>query len=293
MPDFPIIDTHLHLWDPKRLRYTWLDGNPLLNKPYLVEDYKRDSGKVDVEAMVFLECFCDFTPTGGQYIAEIKFVEDEAKRDPRLKGIVPMAPLEWGKRVIPMLETMARKHPTVKGIRRIVEFAPDPVALTLSPEFIEGVNALEAFGYHFEINVNYTQMDMVLEFVRRIPNVPMILDHCGKPGVKGGHIERYRRQTKELAKHSNVMCKLSDLPVEADWQNWTEVQLRPFIDATLEAFGPDRIIYAGDWPVCIQATTLERWVGTLDHAFDDMGLPAADQRKIYRDNANRFYRLGL
>ncbi|MEX0628538.1 MAG: amidohydrolase family protein, partial [Cucumibacter sp.] len=105
--------------------------------------------------------------------------------------------------------------------------------------------------------------------------------------------ERYRRQTKELAKHSNVMCKLSDLPVEADWQNWTEVQLRPFIDATLEAFGPDRIIYAGDWPVCIQATTLERWVGTLDHAFDDMGLPAADQRKIYRDNANRFYRLGL
>lgn len=293
MPDFPIIDTHLHLWDPKRLRYTWLDGNALLNKPYLVEDYRRDCGKVAVEAMVFLECYCDFTPAGGQYIDEIEFVEDEASRDPRLIGIVPMAPLEWGKRVIPMLETMATRHPAVKGIRRIVEFDADPVALTLSANFIEGVNALEAFGYHFEINVNYTQMDMVLDFVKHIPNVKMILDHCGKPGIRGGHIAQYRQQITELAKHPNVMCKLSDLPVEADWNNWTEADIRPFIDATIEAFGIDRIIYAGDWPICIQATTLERWVGTLDAAFADLGLSKADTRKIYRDNASRFYRLGL
>lgn len=293
MPDFPIIDTHLHLWDPKRLDYAWLAGNALLNKPYLVEDFRRDCGKVEVEAMVFLECYCDFTPTSGQYIAEIEFVEDEAKRDPRLKAIVPMAPLEWGKRVSPMLEEMVRRFPRVKGIRRIVEFDADPVALTLSPGFIEGVNLLDDFGMHFEINVNYTQMEMVLEFVKHVPNVPMILDHCGKPGIKGGHIDQYRRQIRELARHPNVMCKLSDLPVEADRTNWTEADIRPFIDATITAFGVDRIIYAGDWPVCLQATSLERWVGALDHAFADLGLSRADTHKIYRDNANRFYRLGL
>ncbi|HEV7719342.1 MAG TPA: amidohydrolase family protein [Arsenicitalea sp.] len=291
MPDFPIIDTHLHLWDPQRLRYSWLDGNALLNKPYLVEDYRRDCGTVEVEAMVFLECYADFDANSGQYIEEIEFVEDEAKRDPRLKAIVPMAPLEKGKAVEPMLAEMAEKHPMVRGIRRIMEFDADPHAFTMAPNFIEGVNLLEDFGMHFEINVNYTQMDTVLQFVEQVPNVKMILDHCGKPGIRGHHIEQYRRQMTELARHPNVWCKLSDLPVEADWKSWTEADIRPFIDATVEAFGVDRIIYAGDWPVCLQATTLERWVEVLDHGLS--GLSEADRRKIYRDNANSFYRLGL
>jgi L-fuconolactonase len=291
MPGFGIIDTHVHLWDPQRLDYSWLRGNPLFDRPYHIEDYARDLGDVAVEAMVFLECYADFTPEGGQYVAEIEFVEDEAKRDPRLRGIVPMAPLEWGSRVEPMLADMAGHHPMVKGIRRIVEFDTDPRALTLSNAFIEGVNLLEKFGMHFEINVNHTQMDIVREFVKRIPNVPMILDHCGKPGIAEGAIAQYRDDIKELAQNPNLWIKLSDLPVEADWQRWTEEDLRPYIDATLETFGPARTIYAGDYPVCLQATDLPRWVGVLDRAFSK--LSQSELRKIYRDNANMFYRLGL
>jgi L-fuconolactonase len=186
---------------------------------------------------------------------------------------------------------MSEKHPMVRGIRRIMEFDADPHAFTMAPDFIEGVNLLEKFGMHFEINVNYTQMETVLQFVKHVPNVKMILDHCGKPGIRGHHIEQYRRQMTELAKHPNVWCKLSDLPVEGDWKSWTEADIRPFIDATVEGFGIDRIIYAGDWPVCLQATSLQRWVEVLDHGLS--GLSDADRRKIYRDNANSFYRLGL
>ena len=192
MPNFPIVDAHLHIWDPARLDYGWIKGNPLFDKPYHVEDYARDLGTVQVEAMVFLECYADFTAERGQYIEEVEFVEDEAKRDPRLKAIVPMAPLEKGRGAEPILSELAEKHPTVRGIRRIVEFDADPRALTLSDSFVEGVNLLERFGMHFEINVNHTQMDIVREFVRRIPHVPMILDHCGKPGVAEGAIEQYR-----------------------------------------------------------------------------------------------------
>ena len=293
MPNFPIIDTHLHIWDPARLNYGWIKGNPLFDKPYHVEDYARDLGDVVVEAMVFLECYADFTAERGQYIEEVKFVEDEAKRDPRLRAIVPMAPLEWGHKVAPMLAEMAEKHPTVKGIRRIVEFDADPRALTLSDNFIEGVNLLERFGMHFEINVNHTQMDIVREFVRRIPNVQMILDHCGKPGIAEGATAQYRDDVRELAKHPNLWIKLSDLPVEADHKNWTEEDLRPYIEATLDTFGPSRTIYAGDYPVCLQATSLPRWVEVLDRAFKDLGLSTSEIRGIYRDNANRFYRLGL
>jgi predicted TIM-barrel fold metal-dependent hydrolase len=291
MPDYPIIDTHLHIWDPRRLAYSWQKGNALFDRPRLVEDYRRDCGSVDVEAMVFLECYADFDAKGGQYIEEIEFVEDEAKRDPRIAAIVPMAPLERGAAVAPMLEEMVTRFPKVRGIRRIVEFDADPRALTLSPRFIEGVNTLGRFNMHFEINVNHTQMDIVLEFVKHVPEVPMILDHCGKPGIAEGALDQYRHQIAELAKHQNVVCKLSDLPVEADHANWTDADLRPYIDATVEAFGVDRIIYAGDWPVCLQATSIERWVGVLDRAL--AGLSEADRRKFYRDNANRFYRLGL
>ena len=291
MPDFPIIDTHLHIWDFDRLDYSAFKGHPLFGKSYQIEDYQRDCGDLEIEAMVFLECYADFTPTGGQYIEEIEFVEDSAKRDPRIRGIVPMAPLEWGQRVEPMLAEMKEKHPSVKGIRRIVEFDDDPRALTLSDNFIEGVNLLGRFGFHFEINVKHTQMDIVREFVKHIPEVPMILDHCGKPGIEEGAIDQYRDDVRELAQSPNLWIKLSDLPVEADHQNWTEEDLRPYIDATFETFGFDRTIYAGDYPICLQATTLPRWVEVLDNALS--GASQTELKKFYRDNANSFYRLGL
>jgi len=293
MPNFPIIDAHLHVWDQTRLKYSAFEGNPLFNHPYHVEDYRRDCGNLDIEAMVFLECYADFWEGGGQYIQEIAFVEDEAKRDPRIKAIVPMAPLEWGRGVEPILAEMRHGHPTVKGIRRIVEFDTDPRKLTLSDSFVEGVKLLEKFGMHFEINVNHTQMDIVREFVPRVPNVPLILDHCGKAGIKEGAIDQYRDDVKELSKHQNLAIKLSDLPVEADFDKWTEADLRPYIEATLDTFGPDRTIYAGDYPILLQATTMTEWVDVLDRAFADLGLSETETRKIYRDNANSFYRLGL
>lgn len=293
MPAFPVIDTHLHIWDQAQLRYSGFEANPLFNRPYHVEDYRRDCGGLDVEAMVFLECYTDFWPGGGQYIEEIEFVEREALRDPRIKGIVPMAPLERGRAVRPMLEQMAEQHPLVKGIRRIIEFDKDPRALALSSDFIEGVKLLDAFGWHFEINVNHTQMDIVREFVPLAGGVPLILDHCGKPGIKEGALEQYRADVADLRHYPNLMIKLSDLPVEADFKTWTAADLRPYVEATLDAFGVERTIFAIDYPICLQATSVTRWVEVLDAAFADLGLSEAETRRIYRDNAIDFYRLNL
>ena len=222
---------------------------------------------------------------------EIDFVEYSAKLEPRIKGIVPMAPLEWRPKVEPMLAEMKELPPAGKGIRRIVEFDDDPRALTLSDNFIGGVNLLEKFGFHFEINVNFTQMDIVREFVKHIPNVPMILDHCGKPGIVDGAIEQYRSDIRELAEHPNLLIKMSDLPAAADHENWSEGDLRPYIDATIETFGFDRTIYASDYPVCLLAGSVTRGIEVLDRAL--AGSSETELRKLYRDNANKFYRLGL
>ncbi|MEQ1945504.1 amidohydrolase family protein [Mesorhizobium sp. VNQ89] len=292
MPDFPIIDTHLHVWDQTRLKYSAFEGHPLFGHPYHVEDYRRDCGALQVEAMVFLECYADFWEGGGQYIEEIAFVEDEQKRDPRIKAIIPMAPVEWGKKVRPLLEKMRDEHPDVRGIRRIMEFDEAPRALTMSEGFIEGTNLLAEFGWSFDINPNYTQMDFIREWVKLIHDVPMILDHCGKPGIRQGRIEQFREDMRDLAKHPNMWVKLSDLPPYAS-ENWTEEELRPYIEATLDAFGPDRTIYAGDYPILLQSTSMTEWVQVLDNAFADLGLSEAETRKIYRDNAIAFYRLDL
>lgn len=293
MPSFPIVDTHLHIWDQKQLRYSAFEGHPLFGHPYHIEDYRRDCGALDIEAMVFLECYADFWEGGGQYIDEIKFVEREAQRDPRIQAIVPMAPLEWGVKVEPMLRQMQADHPTVKGIRRIVEFDSDPRALTLSDDFIAGVNLLGKFGWHFEINVNYSQMDIVHEFVKRVQDVPLILDHCGKPGIRQGAIAQFRADMKALAPRRNLWIKLSDLPAAADVDKWNEADLRPFIETTLQEFGVERTIYAGDYPILLQATTMTQWVEVLDRAFADLGLSERETRAIYRDNAVAFYRLDL
>ncbi len=119
----------------------------------------------------------------------------------------------------------------------------------------------------------------------------MILDHCGKPGIAEGEIKQYIEDVNELSQHHNLWIKLSDLPVEADHEKWTDDDLKPYIDATIEAFGFDRTIYAGDYPICLQATTLTRWVEVLDRAL--AGSSEEELRKFYRNNANDFYRLGL
>jgi len=289
MPSFPIIDTHLHVWEPGRLAYSWQSGSALLNRPYHVEDYRRDSHGTEVEAMVFVECHVDDAPGPGQYIKEIEFVEEEARREPRIRAIVAKAPLERGAAVAPILEEMVSRFPRLRGIRRIPEFEPDPRGFMLNPNFLEGVRLLNTFGLHFELNVNYTQMDDALEFVARVPEVPIVLDHCGKPGIKGNHIAAFRRHMKAMSAHPNVVCKLSDLAVEADRESWTEADLSPYIGATIEAFGPGRVLYGGDWPVCLQASSLQAWIQVIDETLATFSL--AELHLLYRDNAKRFYRL--
>ncbi len=282
-----IVDTHVHLWDPQRLRYSWLRDHTLLNRRYEARDYPTQGNAAATEAWVFIECDAD----PGQSLEEIRFVEEQAQGDPRVRAIVARAPLEHGAAVEPLLEQIVRCSSKVRGIRRILQAEPDVRALLRSSHFIEGVRLLRKFDLHFEITVTHQQMDEVLEFVRSLPEVPMILDHCGKPGIRDGLLEAFKRHARELARYSNVHCKLSGLATEAEHGSWTEPQLFPYIDTALQAFGPDRLLYGSDWPVCLQATSVQRWIGTLERALT--GCAQEELCKIFRDNANALYRLGL
>ena len=280
-----LVDTHVHFWHPQRLRYSWLRDNALLNRSYEIQDYP--SQDVTTEALVFVECDAD----PGQSLDEISFVEEQAKRDARIRAIVAHAPLEQGRAVEPLLERIVGSSPKVRAIRRILQSCPDVSNFLRNPAFIEGVRLLGKFGLHFEITVNHTQMDHVIEFVQKLPEIRMVLDHCGKPGIRQGLLTAFQRHAAELARHPNVHCKLSGLATEADHQSWTDAQLIPYIDTALQAFGPDRLLYGSDWPVCLPATSVGRWISVLERALT--GCSQEQLRNILRDNANALYRLGL
>jgi len=283
MPDFPIVDTHLHVWDPRLLRYPWLDDNPFLNRPYLLEDYDRACRPVDVGKMVFLQAEVDV----AQFQQEADWVDSLAEQDGRLQGIVAWAPLELGDAARPALEQLSA-NPRVKGIRRIVQGEPD-IGFCLRPDFVAGVQLLPQYGLSCDICIVHYQMANTIKMVAQCPGVQFILDHIGKPDIRSGLLDPWRAEIRTLSEFPNVWCKISGLATEADHDNWTREQLRPCIDHVIDCFGFERVMYGGDWPVAAQATAYPRWVETLEWAV--AGCSDAELKKLFRDNALAFYRL--
>lgn len=283
MLDFPIVDSHLHLWDPGILRYPWLDVDPMLNKPYLLPDYNAATQSEQVEKMVFVQCEVDFS----QFREEADWVAEIAQKDPRIAGIVPWAPLENGDAARPDLERLAQ-NPRIKGIRRIIEFEPD-MEFCLHPGFVKGVQALPDYGLSFDICINHKHMDNTIKLVQQCPNVQFILDHIGKPDIKHQVMDPWRENLRTLARMDNVWCKLSGLVIEANHDHWTEADLKPYIDHVLACFGFDRVVFGGDWPVVLNAARWEQWVAALVRA--TQGASPDERRKLFHDNAISFYRL--
>ena len=127
--------------------------------------------------------------------------------------------------------------------------------------------------------------------MRLCPEVAFVLDHIGKPAIKEGIADPWRDHIRDMASLPNVVCKLSGLTTEADHRTWSREQLRPYIDFVVERFGPDRILYGGDWPVSELAGRYLQWLTTLDWA--TAGFSEADKRKLFRDNAVKAYRLNV
>ena len=287
MPNFPIVDSHVHLWDPTHFRMAWTEGAPTLNKPYGVKEYAEHTAGVanhTIEAMVYLE-----VDVASHYsLLEVAWVAERAKEDPRLKAIVAHAPLEYGEQARAYLAALVQASPLVRGIRRLVQQEPDN-DFQLQPRFVRGTQLLAEFNLSCDLCIKHPQLPATIELVKRCPQTRFILDHIGKPNIAGGVLQPWREGIFALARLPNVMCKVSGMVTEADYGRWTIEDLKPYFETVYEAFGEDRVAFGGDWPVCTLAATYTRWVETLDALSESLSDTA--KRKLWAENARTFYRL--
>ncbi len=283
MPNFPIVDAHVHLFDIEHLSYGWLQSVPPINRTYLMPDFDRARGAVEVESLVFVEVAVD----PGLHLDEARFVQDIADTKPRIGAIVAHAPVEKGAAVEADLETLLAMR-SVKGIRRLIQGETDP-GICLHPDFIAGVKRVGALGLTFDICVKSFALAYGLELARRCPNVTFILDHIGKPDIRHGLRDPWWGQITALAALPNVFCKVSGVITEADHARWTTADVAPYISHVIDAFGFDRCLYGSDWPVGELTHRYPTFVEILDGIVASAS--EADRRKLYRDTAKRVYRL--
>ena len=277
-----IIDTHQHLWDQNLFSYSWCRSISKLNRSFRIKDYIAAAEGTGICRTVHLEADVDEPDMLGEteYILSLA----GASSNP-LEGVVaPCRPEKKGFREY--LERIA-PHPNLKGLRRVLHTEAD--GLAENPLFIENVKSLSEYDLSFDICVLSHQLPQAINLVRRCPNTSFILDHCGNPLIKERVMEPWRELIGEMAALPNVVCKISGLLTQAEPDNWSPEDLRPYVNQIIESFGWERVIFGSDWPVCTLAASLKQWVEALLLLTRDAG--EENQQKLFYENARRVYRL--
>jgi predicted TIM-barrel fold metal-dependent hydrolase len=279
-----VIDTHQHLWDLKKFTLPWLTKDSPLHRDYLPADYAAAIKGLPITRSVYLEV--DVQPS--QHDAEADYVAALCA-----SGKVPTTAAVIGGR--PEGEGFAKyakrfkDHRSIRGVRRVLHGDGTPPGHCLSKAFVAGVRALGELGLHFELCVRHAELPDCAKLADECPGTRFVLDHCGNPDLKKH--ERWKKDLAELAKRKNVMaCKVSGIVASAEPGKWTADDLAPVVNHMLETFGPDRVMFGSDWPVCLRAATIAKWLGALESIVK--GRKAADNQKLFHDNAVRVYRLG-
>lgn len=273
------IDAHHHFWRYDPVEYAWIsEGMSTIRRSFGPRDLAAELKAAGIDGAISVQARQTLDETWQllQYADENEFVRG-------VVGWVPLSSPDLNR----MLANVAA-HPKLKAVRHVVQDEPDPDFI-LGDHFNRGVAALRPFHLTYDILIFERHLPQTIQFVDQHPGQVFVLDHLAKPRVKDGLVSPWRENIRELAKRPHVYCKISGLATEGDYRNWTEAQLRQYIDVVLEAFGPKRLMFGSDWPVCLVAVPYGEWVKMVERAIAD--LSADERERIWSGTAVEAYRL--
>ncbi|MBI3411453.1 MAG: amidohydrolase family protein [Planctomycetes bacterium] len=280
----PIVDTHLHLWDLNRFRLPWVKKDTPLARSFVMKDYQTAIEGQNVVKAVYMEV----DVAVDQLTAEAQHVLEICRQ-----GNTPMAAAVIGGR--PASDDFAKYldqfkgNRYLKGVRQVLHSEATKPGFCLEANFQRGLRALEERGLSFDLCIRPAELPNYVKLVEAMPKMRFILDHCGNGNVQAKDLTDWRRGMERIARNENVVCKISGIVVNARPKKWTADDLAPIVNHTLQVFGPDRVMFGGDWPVCTLTSTFRQWVEALKSIVRNR--PADEQRKLFHDNAMRFYGL--
>jgi predicted TIM-barrel fold metal-dependent hydrolase len=282
----PIVDTHQHLWDLSRFHLPWVDTRPPLARSFLPEDYRLATDGLNVVKCVYMEV--DLDPRHRQGEADYVIELCAGARTATIAAVVCGEP---GSEGFATYAAQFKGSKYVKGLRRVLHVPETPPGTCLSKEFIRDVRLLGTLGLSFDLCMRAVELADADRLVGDCPDTRFILDHCGNAEVHkvGPERDQWRKDMEAIARRPNLVGKVSGIVASAKPGQWGPDDLAPIVNHTLDVFGPDRVMFGGDWPVCTVAATYRQWVDALKAIVHNR--PEEARRQLFHDNAVRFYGL--
>ncbi len=272
-----MIDSHQHFWQVGRFDYPWMSSDlGVLYRDYLPHDLAPIIQKNGVNKTVLVQA--------SNSVAESKWLLELAHTNNFIAGVVG-----WVDLMNPdtQLDELCA-DPKFKGVRHLVESEPDDDWL-VQPAVRAGLKQIAARGLSYDLLVHTRHLKHVPVIAESCPDLALVIDHLAKPPIARNEIKEWSQAFKPLANYPNINCKLSGLVTEANWTSWQTDDLRPYVDIALEHFGVDRLMFGSDYPVCLLAASYERVLESFQEILKSLN--DADRDKIFRRNAEKFYRL--
>jgi L-fuconolactonase len=275
------VDAHQHFWELSRpFRYEWLDAPGLskIRRDFLPEDLEPLIRGEGVDRTIFVQTQHD--------VEENRWVLGLAGPHPFLAGVVGWVDLASDDSERQLLEF--RSDPKFVGVRHLVQDEPDDDFL-VREDILRGLRVLERHDVPFDVLIHVRHLRHVPTLARSMPGLRMVIDHLAKPRIKDRGFDEWLPRFREASAFSNVYCKLSGMVTEADWEAWNAVDLRPYVQTAMECFGPGRLMFGSDWPVCELAASY----GQVRRALVDALGPISETERsaIFGGTATSFYGL--
>jgi L-fuconolactonase len=274
-----VIDSHQHFWQVGRFDYPWMTPEvEVLCQDYLPPALEPILKRCGVEKTVLVQA--------SNSLEETRWLLSLAGQYPFIAGVVGWVDLT-NESVGRQLDEFV-SHAKFKGVRHLVESEPADDWL-IQPSVIEGMRALAAYGISYDLLVHTRHLKYAKKLAESCPELRLVIDHMAKPPIARNELAEWAREIKELAAYTNVWCKLSGLVTEANRADWSVEDLKPFTGTALNYFGPQRMMFGSDWPVCRLAASYDRVLEAFQSLLAELN--DEDRERIFSKNATEFYRI--